>query len=132
MKTLLPCRSAALIALAAGLLGCESTAPDQVVLPISDLTVPATITQGELLVAKVTVHLGGCRSFDRIVMTRSPGQVTFRAIGLDGSGPNVLCPADVRSEVVEFHPEGPFSDPLLLVGVQPSGEETRRTVRVFQ
>src|SRR5215207_6740527 len=100
MKTLRHRRSAALIALAAGSLGCESTAPEQVVLPISDLTAPATITQGETLVAKITVHFGGCRSFDRIVMTRSPGQVTFRAIGFDGSGPNVLCPADIQSEVV--------------------------------
>ena len=131
MTFLFPRRSAALFALAAGLSGCDdSMAPDQVVLQITALTAPATIAEGETLVAQITVQSGGCRRFDRIVSTRATGRVTFRALGLDSSRPDGVCTGDIRTDVVEWRTDGPFTDPFLLVGVQPSGEEMRRTVHV--
>ena len=120
-----------MIAIVAGLTGCDSFGPERiVVLPISELTAPATIVEGTTLVAQVTVQFGGCRSFERIETTRATGKLTFRAIGRDGSGPNVNCPDDIRTQTVELRTDGPFTDPFVVVGVQPSGDEIRRTVRL--
>ena len=124
-------RLAALTALAAGLSGCDSLGPERtVVLHIAEVTAPASIIEGQTLVAQVTVEFGGCRSFENLEKVRTPGKITVRALGRDISAPNALCPADVRTQVVEVRTEGPFTDPFLVVGVQPTGEETRRSVRL--
>jgi hypothetical protein len=131
MGLLLTRRLAASMALASGLAGCDSLGPDRtVVLFISELTAPTSIVEGQTLVAQVTVEFGGCRSFTKLDKVRTPGRITIRALGRDTSGPNVSCPADIRTQVVEVRTEGPFTDPFLVVGVQPTGEETKRSVRL--
>ena len=125
-------RFAAVFAVAVSLSGCEALGPDRaVILPIVRLEVPPSVEPSGTLVAKVTVQSGGCRRFNRLVAARETGQLTIRALGLDSSGPNVLCPGDIREDVVDFRAEGPFTDPFVVIGTQPQGEDIRRTVRVL-
>ena len=122
----------AICALIAALAGCDALGPDrEILLPITRLDTPASVEPNAPLVTQVTVQFGGCRSFDRLVTTRAADRVTIRATGHDGSGRNVSCPADIREQTVEYRADGPFTDPFLVIGVQPDGEETRRTVRLL-
>jgi len=125
-------RQTALLALGFAVSGCDSVvAPVRaVLLPISEIDAPASITQGETLVVRLTVVFGGCRSFERLETTRAAGHVTFKAHGLDSSGPDVSCTADVRTQIVESRIEPPLTDPVTLVALQPDASETTRTVRV--
>ena len=121
-----------LIALGLGLCGCESTlAPTRaVLLPISEIDAPASVAPGETILVRLTVVFGGCRSFERMETTRSASRVTYKARGLDRTGPDVLCTGDIRTEIVESRIEPPLTDPVTLVAVQPDADETTRTVRV--
>ena len=126
-------RTIAVLAVAVTLSGCDdSLAPSRVViLPITRLDAPASVDPAGTLVGQVTVESGGCRRFDRLQTTRASGRVTIRAIGRDASGPDVLCTGDIQYTVVEYRADGPFTDPFLVVGIQPDGEEMRRLVRVL-
>ena len=116
-----PCRGAT----------AESSHPDRaVLLPISEIDAPASILEGETLVVRLTVVFGGCRSFERLETTCAAARVTFKARGLDSSGPDISCTADVRTQVVESRIEPPLTDPVTLVAVQPDESEITRTVRV--
>jgi len=122
----------AALAYAVSLSSCDSLAPTRVVvLPITELVAPASVDPAGTLVGEVTVQSGGCRSFERLQTTRTSGRVTIRAIGRDASGPDVLCTGDIQYTVVEYRADGPFTDPFLVVGIQPDGEEMRRPVRVL-
>jgi hypothetical protein len=124
--------SIALCALTAALAGCDALGPDrEILLPITRLDAPASVEPSGTLVAQITVQFGGCRSFDRLVTTRAADRVTIRAIGHDGSSRKVSCPGDIREQTVEYRANGPFTDPFLVIGIQPDGEETRRTVRLL-
>jgi hypothetical protein len=111
----------ALLALGlAGIIGCLETcnpfAPDQSVqLSASKLDTPQTIPSGSALDVVVTVQLGGCVSFDRIVTERTTGHATLTVMGTDAAkGKNVSCPANIFYEphTVRFDP--PFSNPFTI------------------
>ena len=125
-------RPTALLALGFAVSGCDSVlAPVRaVLLQISEIDAPASITQGATLVVRLTVVFGGCRSFERLETTRAAARVTFKAHGRDSSGPRVSCTADVRTQVVESRIEPPLTDPVTLVALQPDASETTRTVRI--
>ena len=125
-------RAIAICALTASLPGCDALGPDrEILLPITRLDAPASVEPSGTLVAQITVQFGGCRSFDRLVTARATDRVTIRALGHDGSGPDVMCPGDIREQTVEYRADGPFTDPYLVIGIQPNGDETRRTVRLL-
>ncbi|HEX6051289.1 MAG TPA: hypothetical protein VFZ21_18540, partial [Gemmatimonadaceae bacterium] len=79
---------------------------------------------------RVTVQSGGCRRFERLIVTQTTESATFVARGHDGEGPGILCPGDIRYTEREVRLDPPFADPYTIVVKQPSGPPTTRTVRI--
>jgi hypothetical protein len=123
--------AAALAMLGLGLAGCETLAPDRPIVLSADIAAPASVDAGQAFVATVTVHSGGCRSFEQLDATRVGSRVTFVGRGRDYSGPEISCTGDVRTNVIEYRVEPPTTDPVTLVAIQPNGTEVTRTVRVL-
>ena len=111
---------------------CEDAfGPGQaIVLPITDLVVPAEVRTNDVLVVRVSIQTGGCKTFVGLNAVRSEQRVTLTARGNDSSGETVNCPDDIRTEVREYRADPPFSDPFTVVANQPDGTTTTRTVRV--
>ena len=112
--------------------GCEDAfGPGRaIVLPITDLVVPAEVRTNDVLVVKVSIQTGGCKSLVGLNAVRTEGRVTLTARGNDSSGENVSCPGDIRTELREYRADPPFSDPFTVAAIQPDGTTTTRTVRV--
>jgi hypothetical protein len=124
----------ALVSIVALLLssGCNNPfAPDRaIILPVTQIEAPPSVSSGTPFFVRFTVESGGCRRFVRGETTQSSSRLTFVARGRDGSGPNVLCTADIRSDVVLVEVTPPFSDPFTIVATQPSGSPTTVDVQV--
>src|SRR4051812_17127895 len=82
--------------LAAAFVACSGVfAPDQsIVLGVSKLDAPATISAGSSLTVVLTVTTGGCTSFDHIAIGRSASTATLTAWGIDASKgrKGIACP----------------------------------------
>lgn len=102
----------------------------EVRLYLTELQAPSTVRAAGPLDASAVVSVGGCVSFRRLEVQRSGSMVQLTAIGHDGSGPGILCPADIRLEPRAFRVVGPFADSLVLNGHQPDGATLRRRVIV--
>ena len=92
---------------------CNPFEPDQsVILGVSNLDAPATITTGSSFAAVLTVTLGGCLSFDRIETQRSSSDATITVWGKNAAAgrKDVVCPQNVISEnhTIQFNP--PFAN----------------------
>jgi hypothetical protein len=113
-RVLLGCGAVTTLSLAIG--ACWNPFADQsVILSVSELNAPATVTPGARFSVVLTVQTGGCLSFDRIVETfRDASGATLTAWGTDGSKgrKNVACPADVRYEPHSYELSPPFSNPF--------------------
>jgi hypothetical protein len=124
------------VTVALGLTGMVAACEDafgpgrSIVLPITDLVTPAEVRPNDVLVVKVSIQTGGCKSLVGLNAVRTEARVTLTARGSDSSGENVNCPGDIRTEVREYRAEPPFGDPFTVVGNQPDGSTTTRTVRV--
>jgi hypothetical protein len=112
----------ALLALGlAGMIGCLEScnpfAPDQSVqLGASKLDAPQTITSGSSLNVVVTVQLGGCLSFDRIVTERTTTNATLTVLGTDAAKgrKNVSCATYIFYEPHTVRLDPPFSNPFTI------------------
>lgn len=103
---------------------------DEVRLFIAEIQAPATVNVAGPLDATAVVSTGGCVSFRRLDVERSGATVRITAIGRDGSGPGINCPADIRLEPKAFRVAGPFADSLVLSARQPDRTTLRRVVAV--
>lgn len=82
--------------------GCAGIfGPDQsVILQVSEIDAPASISAGSPLSVVLKVTTGGCRRFDRIEMTRVTTGANVTVWGDDSSigRKDIMCPADMRTE----------------------------------
>jgi hypothetical protein len=95
---------------------CNPFAPDQsLVLDVSKLEAPASVSVGSPLTVSLTVVTGGCVSFDRIVAERSAFGASLTVLGRDAAKGrrDVACTADIRFELHSYEldppPRGTFS-----------------------
>ncbi len=95
---------------------CNPFSPDQsVTLGVAQLEAPATIVAGTPLSVVLTVELGGCKSFERIVTERTPQHATLTVLGSDASkGRDVSCPANYFTEPHTVQLDPPFSNPFTI------------------
>ena len=92
-------------------IGCNPFGPDQsVVLGVSSLDAPATISAGSPLTVVLTVTTGGCKSFDRMVAVRGASGASLTVYGRDASKgrTDIMCPQDLRSEQHSYSFDPPF------------------------
>ncbi len=111
-----PFLSAIVFALAAAIGGCRNPfAPDQsVVLGVTQLDAPATISTGSPLTVVLTVVTGGCKSFDHIEVQRQAASASLTAWGRDGSKgrKDIMCPDNIVYEPHPYRFEPPFQSPF--------------------
>ena len=112
--------------------GCQDALGpgESIVLPITDLVVPAEVRVNDVLVVRVSIATSGCKTLVGLNAVRTEGRVTLTARGNDTSGENANCSDDIRTEVRDYRADPPFSDPFTVVANQPDGSTTTRTVRV--
>ncbi|HUQ20382.1 MAG TPA: hypothetical protein VM099_12285 [Gemmatimonadaceae bacterium] len=92
-------RTSTALAIAFTLTSCSVlTGPKEVTLNISNIKAPATTRVGESFSVTFTVQYGGCTRFDRLAISKDVTHLNVRAIGIDSSGPNTLCPANIVEE----------------------------------
>lgn len=116
-------RRALLAALLLLVPACENPfdSGDEVRLEIVRVIVPQTASATGPITINLTVISGGCRSFDRLLADRTATNVTLEARGIDNSGLNRACTADVRFDELTHVEQGPFTDPFIVRVVQPGG-----------
>ena len=113
--------------------GCNPFAPDQrVVLDVSNLVAPATISVGSPLTVTLTVVTGGCTSFTRIVADRSASGASLTALGRNSAKgrSNITCPADIRFEPHSFQLDPPAQGSFKVEAQRPELEPLTVTVQV--
>jgi hypothetical protein len=96
-------------------IGCNPFAPDQsVVLGVSKLDAPTTISPGRALTVVLTVTTGGCLSFDHIDVERSGSAASLTAVGHDAAKgrTDIACTQEIRSESHSFRLDPPFENPF--------------------
>ena len=95
-------------------IACNPFAPDQsVVLGVSKLDAPATISPGSALTVVLTVTTGGCKTFDHIEVERAASLASFTVWGRDGAkgAKNVTCPAYIVDTPHSYQLDPPFQSP---------------------
>jgi len=111
-----PFLSAIVFAVAAAIGGCRNPfAPDQsVVLDVTHLDAPTTISTGSPLTVVLTVVTGGCKSFDHIEAQRQAASASLTAWGRDGAKgrKDIMCPDNIVYEPHSYRFEPPFQSPF--------------------
>lgn len=103
---------------------------DDVGLHVTEVQAPASAPASGPITVTLTVVTGGCLSFDRISASRTPSTLILSARGIDNSGPNITCPADIRHEPHSYVAQGPFADPLAITVYRPTTDPLIKTVRI--
>ena len=103
---------------------------DEVRLFVHELQAPAFVSAAGPLDATAVVSTGGCISFRRLELERAGSNVQITAVGHDGGGPGINCPANIRLEPKAFRINGPFSDSLVLSARQPNRTSLRHVVTI--
>lgn len=115
------CLSAALGVTVAVLAACTSTtAPERVLIPISQLEVPDSMGQNAVLPVDVTFGDSGCGNFSAVSFSRSANQVTIAAWGELSDGRRT-CLASIRSAPVHIDVPGPWSEGSVTVIAEEPG-----------
>ncbi len=106
--------------------GCNPFAPDKsVVLGVTKLEAPATISAGSPLTVVLTVTTGGCTTFDHIAVEREVFAASLTPWGTDGAKgeKNVSCPALILDTPHSIQLDPPFQSPFMVlvprVGLDP-------------
>jgi len=99
-------------------IACNPFAPDQsVVLGVSKLDAPATISAGSSLAIVLMVTTGGCTSFDHISVERDAAGASLTAWGIDAAKgkKGIGCPAAYLVDTPHsFQFEPPFQNPFTI------------------
>ena len=94
---------------------CNPLAPDQsVVLGVTKLDAPATISASSPLTVVLTVTTGGCTSFDHIAVARDASGASLTAWGIDASKgrKDIACPAYIADTPHSYKLDPPFQSPF--------------------
>jgi len=113
--------------------GCGSVfEPDKrsVILPITRINVPSTVTPGASFSAAFIIQSGGCTRFERVETTKTDRALTVLARGTQAIGSNISCPQDIRYDTVVEVVTPPLANPFSVIGKQPDGTETTAQVLV--
>jgi hypothetical protein len=98
-------------------IGCNPFAPDQsVVLGVTKLDAPATVSPGSPLNVVLTVTTGGCKTFDHIEVERTASSASLTVWGRDGAkgAKNVACPAYIVDTPHSYQLNPPFQSPFTI------------------
>jgi hypothetical protein len=123
----------AVVALVVLPIACNPFAPGEtVVLDVSKLEAPATISVGSPLTVNLTVVTGGCLSFDRIVAERSASGASLTALGRDAARgrKDIACTADIRFEPHSYQLDPPAQGTFSVVAHRPRTDPLTTTVQV--
>ena len=96
---------------------------------VTSIDAPATYARGQAFDVTLTVTTGGCLRFTGFDAARGPDRLTLTAVGRDGSGPGVACPADIRAEPHTYRVPAPPGDSLVVDVSQPRDVYLGRVVR---
>ena len=114
--------------------GCSSIfGPDRrsIVLPITQVEAPSTVTSGTSFSVKFTAAMtNGCMQFERLESAKTAQALTVTARGTVPTRKDIMCTQDVRSHTVVEVVTPPVTDPFSVIARQPDGTETRVLVRV--
>lgn len=108
------------------LAGCSSTtAPERVLIPISQIVVPDSVGQDSALSVDVTVDYGGCAGsavvgFTGVSFSRAPDHVTVAAWGARSTKTDVACPDYGRTSTVHLDVPGPWAGSVTISAEQPA------------
>jgi hypothetical protein len=112
---------------------CNPFAPDKsVVLGVTKLEAPATITAGSPLTVILTVTTGGCTTFDRIEVERDASAASLTPWGTDGAKgeKNVSCPAFMVDTPHSIRLDPPFQNPFMVLVPRVGQEALTATVQI--
>lgn len=112
---------------------CNPFAPDQsVILGVSKLEAPATISAGTPLTVVVTVTTGGCTTFDHFAVERQPSVASIVAWGRDAAKgrKDVNCPLDIRLEPHTYQFDPPFQNSFTVLVYREGLDPLTATVQV--
>lgn len=116
----------AVVALVALPVACNLFGPDQsVVLDVTRIDAPATISSGATLTVVLNVTVGGCKMFDHIAVERGTSSASLTAWGRDAAKgrSDIGCPAFIANEPHSYRFDPPFQSPFTLevdrVGLPP-------------
>ena len=112
--------------------GCDSVVGSDrpVILPVSEVSAPASISVGAPLTLDLTVQSGGCLQFDRVETQRTSSTANVTAWGRDVGGRDIACPAITRFDRVSVQFDPPFSSTFVIMVSQGAMPPTMVTVRV--
>jgi hypothetical protein len=113
--------------------GCGSVLePDSrsIILPITRINVPSTVTSGTSFSATFIIESGGCKRFERLETTKTERALTVLARGTEPTSKNIACTDDIRYVTVMEVVTPPMTDPFSVVAKQPDGTEATVQVRV--
>ena len=103
----------ALVTVALSVASCRNpfASDAAVILDVSKLEAPASVSAGVPISVVVTVVTGGCRSFDYIDVDRNASGASITVWGRDAAlgKKNVACPADIRYEPHSVTFDPPFA-----------------------
>jgi hypothetical protein len=104
----------AVVAIVAGPVACNLFADHSVILDVSKLDAPATISPGSPLTVVLTVTTGRCKSFDHIAAEHSASGASLTAWGQDAAKGerNVSCPLNIVNEPHSYQFEPPIQSPF--------------------
>jgi hypothetical protein len=113
--------------------GCNPFAPDQsILLGVSKLEAPATISAGSPLTVVLTVSTGGCKIFDHIAVERDAYGAALTAWGTDAAKgkKNVLCPAIIMDTPHSIQLDPPFQSPFMVLVPREGWDTLTATVQI--
>jgi hypothetical protein len=112
---------------------CNPFAPDQsVLLGVTKLEAPATISAGSPLTVVLTVTTGGCVTFDHIDVERDTYGAALTPWGRDGAKgkKNVLCPAIIMDTPHSIQLDPPFQSPFMVLVPREGWDTLTATVQI--
>jgi len=113
-------KSALLGVVAAALLGSATACigifspTEPIILGVSEIEAPASISPGTPLTVALNVELGGCKRFDRIETERSATGASVTVWGRTRTGRGTVCTTDIRFESHSVRFDPPFTSTFTL------------------
>jgi hypothetical protein len=123
----------AVVVLAAPPLGCNPFAPDQsVVLGVSKLEAPTSVSAGSPITVVLTVTTGGCKTFSRIDLERDASAASLTPWGTDGAKgrKDITCPANIVDTPHAIRLDPPFQNPFMVLVPRVGMEPLTATVQI--
>lgn len=112
--------------------GCSSVEPDgSVILSVTRIDAPATVSASASFTVTLTVETGGCRSFDRLAIEKFTSGVRIVPWGTELTSDNkgIMCPTKIY-EPHSIRIDPPLSNPFQVYVAQGQLAPVVTTVQV--